>query len=375
MEMSKGKKEIKICVAGGGNGGYATAGELTLRGFEVRMFEVPEFAETIEPIKAEGGITVKSVESSGLPSGKAMPKVVTTNAREAVEGADVILLLVPSFAHDPFAKEMAKVLAPGQTVVISPSNPGGAPFFEHALQRYGARPGVIVGEMACLIYACRKGPKASVDIDAIKRGLQVAALPTKNNAKLLELLREIYPDVVPAKNILVTGLCNVNTVCHPTIALMNLGRIEDTNGEFFFYYQGSTPAVGRLIEAMDQERIAVGRAFGVDLPPTWKLVLDWYAPYGATGSTIYETHHSNPAYRNSKAPRSLKERYITEDIPYGLVPVAELGDCAGVETPNIDAVIRIGCTVAGQDFVAQARGLKAIGWGGLSVKQIMAKLE
>jgi opine dehydrogenase len=155
---------------------------------------------------------------------------------------------------------------------------------------------------------------------------------------------------------------------------MNLGRIEDTNGEFDFYYQGSTPSVARLIEAIDKERVAVGRAFGVELPPTWKLVREWYDPYGVSGNSIYEVHHSNQAYRRSNAPRTTDNRYITEDIPYGLVPLAELGDRAGVETPHIDAIITVGCAVTGRDFVSEARGLKAIGWNNLSVEEIIARV-
>jgi len=303
-----------------------------------------------------------------------MPKVVTTNAQEAVEGADVILVVVPSFAHDRFAQDMAKVLKPGQIVVLSPPNPGGAAFFENVLRRYGAQAGIVIGEMACLIYACRKTGKSSVRISAIKKGLSAAALPATDNSKILDMLREFYPDMVTGKNILETGLSNVNTVCHPTISLLNLGRIEDTKGEFEFYYQGSTPSVGQLIEAMDKERAAVGRGFGVELPPTWKLVREWYDPYGVSGNSIYEVHHSNPAYRGSKAPNNLDTRYITEDIPYGLVPLAELGDCAGVETPYIDAIITIGYAVTSGDLSSQARGLKAIGWDNLSVEQIVARV-
>lgn len=372
--MSRKEKVIQVCVAGGGNGGFATAGDLTLRGFDVRLFEVPEFARTIEAVKVKGGITVETEDATGLPSGKATPMVITTDVQEAIKGADLILMVVPSYAHNRFAQEMAKVLQPGQVVVLSPSNPGGAAYFDRTLIRCGAPSGIVVGEMACLIYACRKTSESSVKIWAIKRGLPIAALPSSNNKKLHGLLREIYPDVVPAKNVLETGLCNVNTVSHPTIALLNLGRIEDTKGEFYFYSQGSTPSVGRLIEAMDQERIVVGRAFGLDLPPTWKLVRDWYGPYGATGSSFHEVHHSNPAYQTSEAPRSLDDRYITEDIPYGLVPLAELGDCAGVTTPCIDAVVTIGCTVAGKDFISQGRRLAAIGWDNLSVQQILERV-
>jgi opine dehydrogenase len=80
-------------------------------------------------------------------------------------------------------------------------------------------------------------------------------------------------------------------------------------------------------------------------------------------------------YRDSKPPRNLDDRYITEDIPYGLIPLAELGDCAGVETPNIDAIVTIGCAVTGRDLISEARRIKAIGWDNLSVEQIVARVE
>ena len=45
-----------FAVLGGGHGGFCMAADLTLRGFEAHLYELPEFAWTIEPVVEAGGI-------------------------------------------------------------------------------------------------------------------------------------------------------------------------------------------------------------------------------------------------------------------------------------------------------------------------------
>ena len=71
---------------------------------------------------------------------------------------------------------------------------------------------------------------------------------------MLAALRPYYPYLVPAQSVLETGLYNGNPVLHPAIALLNAGALERNDGTFRFYGDGMTPAVARLIEAVDGER-------------------------------------------------------------------------------------------------------------------------
>jgi len=77
--------------------------------------------------------------------------------------------------------------------------------------------------------------------------------------------KDVYPSLVPAKNILQTTLQNGNPVIHPSVSLLNAALIERTNGDFYFYEEGVTKAVGRLMKAVDEERLEIGKKLGIEI--------------------------------------------------------------------------------------------------------------
>lgn len=64
-------------------------------------------------------------------------------------------------------------------------------------------------------------------------------------------------------------------------------------------------------------------------------------------------------------PAAMTSRYITEDIPYGLVPVAGLAYSHGVDIPIIDATICLASTINGADYYGEGRSLGELGIAGL----------
>jgi opine dehydrogenase len=113
--------------------------------------------------------------------------------------------------------------------------------------------------------------------------------------------------------------------------LGNQGRL-DAGEQFQFYGAGITPSVARVVEALDAERVALASAFGVEVP----TVRGWLArTYGLEGPELYPLIQRlhREIFKDSPAPATLDARYVTEDVPYGLVPMAELGRLAGVPTP------------------------------------------
>lgn len=118
--------------------------------------------------------------------------------------------------------------------------------------------------------------------------------------------------------------------------MLNAGWIEHTGGDFRFYYDGVTPAIGKVIRMVDEERLAVAKAYGLELDNFCTVL------YNA-GSTTKEAAEANDPYKACqeseankfiKAPPSLDHRYMHEDIGSGLLPIAELGRLAGV--PHAD---------------------------------------
>ncbi|MGZ9143659.1 MAG: NAD/NADP octopine/nopaline dehydrogenase family protein, partial [Candidatus Binatia bacterium] len=158
--------------------------------------------------------------------------------------------------------------------------------------------------------------------------------------------------------------------------LGNAGWIEKTSGEFLYYREGITPAIGAWIDAVDQERLEIVRRLG--LQPL--RFVDIFHQAGLTtaeardtGSAYQAIHHSEPNF-TIKAPPSLDHRYIREDVGYGLVPMAEVGKLLGVRTPVMDALITLASTALGVDFRRDGLTLDKMGLAGIAPQALPALL-
>ena len=90
-----------------------------------------------------------------------------------------------------------------------------------------------------------------------------------------------------------------------------------------------------------------------------------------------EAIQNNPAYRGLTAPTALHNRYIYEDVPYSLVPIASIAQDIGIETPAIDTIIRLANIMTGQNFYEEGRTVEKLGLKGLDIGKYinMLKLE
>ena len=78
-------------------------------------------------------------------------------------------------------------------------------------------------------------------------------------------------------------------------------------------------------------------------------------------------------FKDSPAPDRLDHRYVAEDVPYGLVPLAELGRTAGIRTPVADALTTVASVALQRDYRAEGRTLEQMGLAGLSAEEIQAR--
>jgi opine dehydrogenase len=161
-------------------------------------------------------------------------------------------------------------------------------------------------------------------------------------------------------------MSGVNMVVHCAPMLANAGRIESEGGKFEFYYAGMTPAVCRLIEATDRERLAVARAYGLELASTAQTFRN---QYGVEGETLYDVLQANPAFAGF-APKTLHHRFLTEDTPYSMVPMAALGRLAGVPTPIMDALIALLGELLGEDYAVTGQTAERMGLAGMTPEVI-----
>jgi opine dehydrogenase len=350
-----------VLILGAGNGGLALTADLVRRGVDVALYNRGEAA--LAAVCAQGGVRYEGV----LGEGFAPVSRASTDLSSLVAGAELLVVCTPATAHAFLAQRLAPLLRAGQRVVLNPGGMLGALAFVRALRAAGCREPVHVAETGTLTHICRKVDDGLVRITSVVSDLPFAALPGVLTPAFADEVRYALPTLWPFDHSLAVGFTNVNAVLHPPAMILGAAWIEASNGDFLYYHDTAVPSVARLMEALDAERLAVARAWGVEAEPFLKL----FARIGSTSKTAADQGDFRQALLDSapnrwiKAPPSLDHRYMHEDMPFGAVPLADLGRAAGVPTPAFDAVITLASTVTGRDYHAEGRTLASLGLEGM----------
>lgn len=349
-----------VTLLGGGNGAHAAAADLAKRGFEVRMYEEARFAANMEKVFA-----TKEIEYSGvIGEGTAKISMATSDLAQAVKGAHIVIVSVPAFAHKHYAQILPPHLEDGQTVLVF-AGVFGSLVFWNELKKSGSNKDVVFAETYTLPYATRlAGPGKSV-ILTLTNPVLTGVMPAKRTDETMEKLKPLYP-VVPAKSVLDSGFYTLNPVIHVPGCILNAGRIERMQGEFWFYKEGITPGVGRVTEQLDAERIAIVEKLGY----TAENVIENLTAAGGKGSSVYEIVSTNQQWGQIKGPDGYRNRYFTEDIPFGLVGWAHIAHAIGVATPVMDSLITLSNGLMEADCWATGRQLDDMGLQGKTLAQI-----
>ncbi len=356
--------QTRVTVLGGGNTAFSMAANLALAGWEVLLWEHPDFAQTIDPIRKS--LTIHLDGSAG--TGAARLAAVTTDPGEALAWSETLVCSVPSYAHQPFLEQLRPHLEPGHLIALLPGNMG-ALAFASSLRAAGID-GVIVAESDTAPYVCRKSAPDRAVIWGTVTGLGIGVEPASQTAEAMPVLRTLFPGAVAYGSAMEAGLSALNPVVHPPGVLMNAGRIERSRGEFWFYEEGVTPSVVKVIEDVDRERLALGEALGLRLTPVAEAF--HRAGFGPAGD-LWATINGSRMLTALRAPGQVETRWLTEDIPFGLATWSSLGDRLGVDTPVIDALVTLASATLSRDFRSETRGLEYLGLSHLSDDALRAQ--
>ncbi len=355
-----------VAVMGGGNGGHAVAAELSLAGFKVNFFELPQFAPSFEKV-----LRTKEVRTEGI-SGEGVAKLnlATTDIQQAIKDVEVIFVVTPAFGHKAMAEVCAPFVQDGQILILTPGS-GGSLEFAKIFKQKKVKNDYTLAESCTLPYGARlKGPgHVSLFINAVI--LPTGVFPSKRTPEVIGKLKKFYPVIQPAKDVLEAAINNPNPVVHPVATLLSATRIEHSKGEFYLYAEGMTPAVARAFESLNEERLSICQAMGYRLHHWDNLEFTNYnlgeteeeCRYRILNTSMDATFGKDGIYAGikMKGPEHLKDRYVTEDIPYGMVLISTLGDLLGIPTPTHDAVIQLASVINRTDYWRTGRGVKDLG--------------
>ena len=358
--IKKDTKDLRFCVLGAGHGGLAMAGHLAINGCRVNLYTRKK--SRIRPIISRKGIKVE-----GEVSGFGKLDVVTNNIKEAIKDVDILMVVVPANGHLFMAQACAPYLKENQVVILNPGRTGGALEFHKVLKDQGVKEFPFIAETQTFIYASRALGPAHAKIFSVKQSVPLASLPAYWIPGILKIINTVFPQFVPGDNIFKTGLDNIGAIFHPALSILNASWIEETHGDFEFYIEGVSKSVAKVLEQLDKERLDVASALGIKA----MSARNWlYTAYSAAGKDLYEAIHDNPGYIGIKAPDRLHHRYIDEDVPMSLVPIASIGEMLGVKTPTMKSIIHLACAIRKVDFWTTGRTVDRLGIKGMSIRDI-----
>jgi len=367
--MPNPHSDLTCTIIGAGLGGVALVANMGVQGYRMRLHD--KNGARLAALSKRGGVDVEGTVQGFAPLDR-----VTTDLAEATDGADLIIVVTGSTYHAEVARELAGLLRDGQTILLIQGGTGGSLIVRRELRAAGCRAEVDVAEMDNYPYSLGWPEPARMRMTITKRFLQIAALPAKRIDAVLGRLRPAFPQAVAAPNLLYTGLNNMNAILHVGNMVGSVGRLE-AGGKYRFYSEGYTPSIVRLLETADTERLAIAKTYGVQVPS----VLDWLErTYGFSEPTLGQmfkrlTNDPSGPYQWTPTPPSMEHKYVIEDVPCGLVAMAELGRAASVATPVISGLVALASAMTGRDFVSEGRTLERLGLAGKSIREIQNILE
>ncbi len=354
----------RIAVLGAGSGGFMCAADLGSMGYEVALFS--RELDRIRGVKERGTIEVLDIDSR--PTGMCgKVALATSDIREAVRGAQVILNPIPYFACEEYARMVLPHLEEGQ-VVIYLGKGGACLTWAKVMRELGIRRRVYLADTNTLPYGASRMGDHQVRLENRTQNLILATFPGRDVDAVAAVAEQLFTkahgyDIRRGQNAIDSILVDYNAITHTPPMVCNAARIELGEKPFFLFgKRENTPSVVRLIERIDRERMAIGEALGLK---QWTLeeeikMVKWN-PHGEDFVLpLYEAIHT-PFLEVCEGPYTLDTRHLKEDIPYGLVTYSSLGRMLGVPTPVTDAIITMSEVLLSKDFRAMGRTVQSMG--------------
>ena len=347
---------MKIAVIGGGNGAYACAADLADRGHEVRMWRRDQTA--LAALREAGAISLKDAEGER----SVRLAQVAADPAEALRGADLAVLPDPAFTQPDNAARIAPHLADGQVVFLPPGS-FGSYLMSGIVRAAGNRAEFAFAESGTLPWLTRKHGAGSAAITARATRLPTGVFPARLHDAAFEILQRAFPAVEPVEDALSAALMNAGPVIHPPLILMNAGPLEHFE-RWDIHNEGTQPAIRRVTDALDAERIAVRVALGYRAPHF--PLADHYRADGEEWMYGRKVHKKLTDSKDWSERIVLTEhRYMREDVAHGLAFLVSVCDWAGVPCPVARGLLALGSAVTGRDLRATGRTLESLGLAGL----------
>lgn len=346
---------MKVGIAGAGSIACATAALLAERGHDPMLWS---------PSGAGCRDLSQGLTATGAIDGTCQPRLA--DSAQVLADNECVLIAVPGYGHKAVMDALAPHLRQGQPVIISSHASLGAVYLTQLLAARGVT--VPITAWGTTAVTGRRGPNGSVQVNTLRKLIDLCTVPAEATQDGIALCTDLFGDRFMARDgLLAISLSNLNPQNHMGIALANMTRME--RGETWSQGQNVTPAVGRLLEALDAERLAIAGALGLEVRTIFEhFHLSFHVPVASISEMNQQMHAQG---NGGTGPATADSRYVTEDVPYGLALTVALGTLTGCPAPLHEAGIRIFSAMYGRDFAAENALLNALDLARYSLEDLV----
>lgn len=388
--------------------GHAYFADMLSRGYRVVGYNrlSPHGQEVIEAIHTAGGIFLERPENANHEESHFVPlgdSEVTSDIKQLVEESDIIIISLPSTYHEDAVREMCNAgLTEKKTpIVLSPSRSVASPYMWRIL---GEKYPVIC--LSTCPYSC-KSPKPGTALIKRRKRTFIASLEGEVNHNHVNMMRELFPQAALTRIPALTTLNNIGAVFHCATYMLNIDEIErrKSTGEVFSFYMdgiATRPEVGQVLEQIDQVRLQIAHKLGLQTfglkehsrEDIWRKLTNalraleeesaddidilrhirkeftefldscvlssqhWlditYGVVRQEGESLSSAIGRTPTYQNNSVPQL---RYVTEDLPTGLVVYEALAKMFGIDASICSSIIDSYISRFGDDIRMHGRNL------------------
>ncbi|MDO4413681.1 MAG: NAD/NADP octopine/nopaline dehydrogenase family protein [Erysipelotrichaceae bacterium] len=347
---------MKIAVLGAGNAGCAIAADLTINGHEVTLIKTSHSLhdDNFEYLKQNDG--KMTLNEFGEIKSANISKV--TREIQDIQGKEMIIILIQTNYHEQLIQRIAPYLEDGQIVLINPGYLSTAYVLKHCADKNIT---VVEAESSFIDGRIMKPGYFRVGFRNVRN--PVGIYPASKKAETIVKLDQLNERLVYLDSVVEAAIHNPNLIVHTVGSVMSIPRVEKAKDEFCVYHEAYTrenPATWRVLEALDAEKMDILEKLG--------LKRFSYVEACKYRNSLDDSMDAKEVFLNyaemdtrAKGPTAVESRYISEDVPQGLVMLESLGKALNVATPIATALIEIASAALGRDLRLEGRTVDKLG--------------
>lgn len=347
---------MNIAILGAGNAGCAVAADLTMHGHDVTLIKTSHAMHDDNfqfLLENDGKMTLNEFGEIKSANIHRLSRDVSE-----IRGAEIVIIYIQTNFHEQLIERIAPYLEDGQILLINPGYLSTAYVLKHCRDK-----NIIIAEAESSFIDGRIMEPGYFRVGFRNVRNPIGIYPSSRKEEAIAKLDQLGERLVYLESVVEAALHNPNMIVHTVGSVMSIPRIESSKGEFCLYYEAytrSNPHTWMVLDALDKEKMDVlGKLNFARMPYVEACKYRNSLDDSIDAKEVFLNYAEMPT--RAKGPTKVDSRYISEDVPQGLVMMEALGKALNVSTPICTALIELASAALGRDLRAEGRTPEKLG--------------